>query len=150
MSVMCSFADVAVFDRRARLLLSVRHTWPAEGSVWVTRRLSVLSELRWRLSNLDFPDHGEGVLQSVCVWRLCCGQEGDFGGPGIHWWHSVDPGWTRRTAAGLVHSTRGAVLIPSGVRTFSRCWMPQWLCVLFKADCQSKNIGWKIFLLWFW
>ncbi|XP_041791276.1 beta-alanine-activating enzyme isoform X2 [Chelmon rostratus] len=58
---------LAVFNKRTRLLLPVCHTGPAEGSLWITRRPPVLSELCRRLFSLDLPDHREGVLQPLCV-----------------------------------------------------------------------------------
>ena len=118
-------AGLAVFNKRTRLLLSVRHAGPAESSVWIARRPPVLSELCRRLFGLDFPDHGEGVLQSVCVRRLRGGQDGDSGGRGVHRRRGVDPGRTGRTEAGLLHSAWGAVFIPGGVEALPRRRVPQ-------------------------
>ena len=138
---MCFSAGLAVSNKRTHLLLSMRYTGPSEGSVWITWRLPVLPERRRRLFDLDFPDHREGVLQSVCVWWLCGGPQGDSGGSGLHRRHSVDPGWRRRRKAGLVHSSRGAVFIPGAAWTLPRSRVPQWLCVLFKTDCQRRHIN---------
>lgn len=132
-------AGLAVFHKRTHLLLSVRHAGPAESSLWIARRLPVLSELCRRLFSLDFPDHREGVLQSVCVRRLRGGQDGDPGGRGVHRRRGVDPGWTRRAEAGLLRPARGAVFIPGGVGALPRRRVPQWLRVLFKADSQRRN-----------
>lgn len=60
-------ADVGVSYERARLLLTVCLGGPPAGSVWVTRRLLVLSEQRRRLSGLELPDHREGFLQPLRV-----------------------------------------------------------------------------------
>lgn len=139
----CSSAGLGVFNERTSLLLSVRHAGPAEASVRITRRSPVLLELRRRLFGLDLPDHGEGVLQPVRVGWLCCGQEGDSGGPGLHGRRCVDPGRTRRTNAGLIQAPRGAVFVPSVVGTVPCSRVPQRLRVWFKADCQRRNRGIK-------
>lgn len=136
---LCFRADLGVSYKRARLLVPVCHCRPAAGSVWLTRRLLVLSEQRWRLPGLELPDHREGFLQPVRVWRLSGGQEGDSGGPGLHRRDGVDPGWTGWKDAGLFYPKGRVVFIAGGVATVSRGRLSQRLCVLFKTDCQRWN-----------
>lgn len=140
MSLVFFSAGLAVSDKRAHLLLSVCHTRPAEGSVWITWRSLVLFKSCRRLFSMDFPDIGQGVLLSICVQWLCCGEWENSSGPGLYRWHSLDPGRAGWTNAGLAHSTRGAVFIPSVVWTVSSGRVPQWLCLLFKTFCQRGNI----------
>lgn len=114
---------LAVSNRSSRLLVAVCHSRSAEGSVWVTWRPSVLSELCRRLFSLDFSDHGEGLLLSVCVWRLCGWSDGVAGGSCLHRRYSVDPGRTWWTNADKINSARGAVFIPRGVGTATYNWV---------------------------
>lgn len=136
---LCFHADVGVSYEWARLLVAVCHSGSPAGSVWVTWRLSVLSERHWWLSGLELPDHREGFLQPLCVWRLSSGQEGESGGPGLHRRDGVDPRRTGRTDAGLFHPKGRVVFIAGGVETVCCGRLSQRFCVLFKTDCQRWN-----------
>lgn len=132
-------AAVAVFNKGTRLFFSMHHAWTAEAPVWITWRTPVLLELRGWLFSLDISDHRESVCHSMCVWRLCRGQNGDSGGHRIHWRHSLDPGWERWKNAGLPWSTWGAVFIPCDVGWLCCSWVSWRLCVLLKADRQREK-----------